>query len=164
MNIAVQASAFYPLLGSGLAASAVADDLSRYLLGIRADSFRTATVQLTLAESLRQLIQIYGECHESNWGGNDESPVRPNAIYEAANFLQLFTSTMQSPDIYPEPGGAIAFEWRFGTFKSLIASFAGDNAIEFACVNGRASTFFGRVPFYQAVPIEILRYLKDLSN
>ena len=145
--------------------SAVAGQLVDYLTTIESENLRTASAQNTLIASFMELFELYDGCNRPNWGGNDERRIGVAAVCAAYDFLKLLPAKYQRPDLIPEPQGAVAMEWRFGQFKSLILSFSGNGYLEFSLLNGRASNSAGRMAIYRGVmPLEVTRFLRDVST
>jgi len=124
----------------------------------------TGLSQVSMVKTLESLEQYKADCSLPNWGGDDETAVDPLAVENAAKFLKLLPAKFHRPDVVPEADGAIALEWRFGAFRSLIVSFTNSPQIEYSLLTGRLSADFGRRQFFGLVPLEIVRNLNRISN
>ncbi len=123
----------------------------------------TGLARITLDKTFDNLDEISRDCSKPNWGGEDEKPLSGSALADAKAFLSSLPRKYQSPDIIPEPSGAIAFEWRSGFFRSLIVSFVGGQRVEYSSLAGRSKASFGFLAFYGLIPLEIIRHLKEVE-
>lgn len=124
----------------------------------------TGFAQVSYGKTLELLKQIGKDYGVANWGGEGELPVDPKAIDNAINFLSLLPSKFQNPDVIPESSGAVAFEWRYGPFRSVIVSFMGTPRIEYSVLLSRSSASFGHCPFYGLIPLDVVRHLNSIGN
>jgi hypothetical protein len=160
-NIAGYANAFYP---SSFGASGSASFVRRKIQEIARDQLSTGFAQVSYGKTLELIEQVMKDCSGFNWGGEGELPVDPMAKVSAEKFLFLLPNKFHSADVIPEPNGAIALEWRFGPFKSMIISFMGWSRIEYSVLASRTSASFGHCQFYGSIPPELVRQLNSLSR
>lgn len=94
---------------------------------------------------LDELFQIYKECSDENWDGYDAEPITQKTLLEAEKFIELLPSSLNVPEIIPEPTGEIAFEWYRGKRFVFIASVGGNNfnLITYAGLFGKTSKIHG---------------------
>jgi hypothetical protein len=124
----------------------------------------TGVSQVSYGKTIKALEQIKLDYAVQNWGGDDEMPVDSMAIDNAADFLTLLQPKFHNPEVIPEADGSIAFEWRFGPFRSVIVAFSRSQRIEFSVLSSRTSASFGHCHFNGLVPLDIVRYLNSVGN
>lgn len=104
--------------------------------------FREKTVTFWSLDELRQrLDEVLAECSSPGWDGYDAIPINIAAYYEAIKFIERIPfSIIPMPEIIPEPGGEIAFEWYKGKRQVFVASVSGKNEIIYAGLFGMNKT------------------------
>lgn len=115
-----------------------------------------------LTKPLEALQEVYQECSEPNWDGYEANPISNEAYLEARKLLSLMPSFFPMPDILPEPGGEIGFEWYKEMGFSYVISVRGKNIITYAGRFGRDNETYGTEYFVDSVPKIILDGLKRL--
>ena len=125
---------------------------------------KTATTQLSKYRTLARLREVTASCSLPDWGGNDELPVSQLAISEALKLLEVLPQPFSSPEVSPEPTGAIAFEWRYAPMRILVFSMHGRGSIEYAGLLGRGTEFHGRSPFAGDLPNVLFRHLMSMQG
>lgn len=166
MTAAANSTSGYLGLGysSGSAMSGTAKYIKSIFSDLKRHRSRTAVVQSTEIESLNRLDALYSDCGVENWGGDDEAPVSIGAVLDAKSLIELLPTKYQSPDVIPEPAGAIALEWRYGRFRLIIISVSGNGRIEYAGFNGEQTQFHGALPFLGVVPELLYQHLNEVSR
>jgi hypothetical protein len=114
-----------------------------------------------IGEMLDSLSDTYDECSHPNWDGYDALPLTENAYEEARRFIQLLPTTIQHPEIVPEPSGEIGFEWRKGRRRIFAISIDGRNKLTYAGIFGSNKTH-GTEYFGDTLPSVIIDNLKRI--
>ncbi len=161
LNIAGYSNASF---ASSRGVSLVANLVKKSIQGITKFQSDTGTSQVSYGKTLEALAQFKIDYAEHNWGGDDELPIHPIAIENAEHFLALLPSKFHDPEVIPEADGSVAFEWRFGTFRSVIVVFSQLQRIEYSILSSRTSANFGHCSFYGLVPLDIVRHLNSIGN
>jgi len=105
------------------------------------------------------LIEVYNECSKENWDGYNAISVTEDTFYEAQKILDLLPSYFGMPDIFAEPSGAIAFEWRNGEKNIFVMSVDEKHAIYYAGIFGE-SKVHGTEYFEESLPMNIIENLR----
>lgn len=114
------------------------------------------------AEMLNELLEMYREYSVENWDGCNAEPVSQRAYLEAEKFISLLPSSLDAPEIIPEPNGDITFEWYRGKRFVFVAGLSGDNTISFAGLYGRTSKIHGSEYFGDRIPDSVIGYIHRL--
>lgn len=166
MTTAVASSSGY--LGftnaSGRGSSSTADYLRSKIVNVRLHQWQTGFAQVNAIDTIERLKDVFRDCRESGWGGSDEEAVQQEVVDEAEELIQSLPSKYQAPEIIPEPSGAIALEWTFGQFRTIVLSVSGKGMIEYAGLSGRNNQFFGKRVFTGELPDDIYRHMTALSG
>lgn len=149
---------------SGSAMSGTAEYIRSIFSDLKRHRSRTAVAQSTEIETLNKLDALYSDYRVENWGGDDEAPVSFGALLDAKKLIELLPTKYRSPDLIPEPTGAIALEWRYSRFRLLIISLSGNGRIEYAGFKGEQTQFHGALPFAGVFPELIYLHLNDVSR
>lgn len=116
-------------------------------------------------DAVRTLIdEVYRQCAGENWDGEGASPVSAQTIREAAKFLTALPLSLRTPEIVPEPAGAIGFEWRSGPNAIFVASVHGMQTITYAGLFGVGVTSYGTEEFTDSIPATIIEHLQRLRE
>lgn len=110
---------------------------------------------------LAQALQIFSSCSNPGWDGDHASPIRPDAMNAALDFICALPRGASIPDVVPEPGGTIGFEWRRGANKILVVSASPKRVLIYAAVLGDEGVAHGTRPFVGTVPNEIQELILD---
>lgn len=145
--------------------SAAAVNLANFKSNIANQRRNTGQAQLSELRTLDKISEVENTCSIANWGGEDEEPISPLSLIDARDFLESLPENFRSPDVLPEPSGTIAFEWRYGRYRSLIVSFRGGGSIAFSVLQAPNRTNFGSEQFHQGLIPEIIsRTLNSLTS
>jgi hypothetical protein len=131
---------------------------------IRQDQQNTAESSIALHNTLMQIDELERDCGLPNWGGENENAISRVTASEAKAFLAELPTSYQSPEVLPEPSGALAFEWRTGAFRSVIVSFVGNHRVEYSALSGRSNASFGYCAFHGIIPLEIVRLIREVTQ
>lgn len=145
---------------SGGGQSKTATYIGRQLRAISAHRDSAAYVQLSKYAAARKLKEVASLCSGSNWGGNDEEAISVQTVDEALTLLNTLPQAFNSPEITPEPNGAMAFEWRSKASRILVVSVSGKGIIEYAALSGPNSFTHGRNAFAGELPDVVFRLLE----
>lgn len=83
--------------------------------------------------------KISRDCVRDNWDGYNAATVTREAIEEAKRFLRLLPISLVSPDIMPEPDGAVGFVWQVKERHVFTVGIKGDGMIYAAWYDGGPS-------------------------
>jgi len=61
--------------------------------------------------TFQQLEEVFEECSEQSWDGENAKPISKEVLQNAKMFLESFPLGIESPEIGSEPDGAITLEW-----------------------------------------------------
>ena len=115
-----------------------------------------------LDEVLQSLNEVFEECTEEGWDGNDALPITEEAYFEAMKLIKsLPITSFPMPEVIPEPSGKIGLEWYREKRQVFIASVSGRNEIVYAGMFGANKTH-GTENFGDSLPSIILENLKRL--
>lgn len=145
-------------------ASGVANELREKAKNIANDYGLTGTAQISYFATVERLREVGEACSERNWGGEDEAPLAPTTIRYAEKFLELLPSRFQSPDVIPEPNGALSLEWWYSQFRSVIVAFHAEPKIEFSVLMSAENGNFGHCRFDGLIPLDVFRQLNAVSR
>jgi hypothetical protein len=109
-----------------------------------------------LADLYNGLIEVFKDYSESNWDGYGARPISRDAFVEGQRIIDLLSgSPLPLPEILPESGGEIAFEWR-NRDRVFVASVKGNQTIEYAGVFGKYPGTHGLELFAESIPATIV--------
>jgi hypothetical protein len=149
---------------SGHGRSETARKIDSTLIEVTGQQAKTACVQLGKYRTLRLLRDVAANCGESNWGGYEERAVSSEALDEAVRLLDALPAAFSSPDVTPEPSGAISYEWRFTARRILLLSVQGRGIVEYAGVMGQGTELHGRCAFAGDLPTVLFRLMIDVRG
>lgn len=113
------------------------------------------------AALLEELNEVHEDCSTEGWDGYDASPLSKEAHLEAQKLSKIIPMEFPNPEIVPEPGGDVGFEWYMGKGFSLILSVNGSRSITYVARIGKNETY-GREELVESFPETILHILKRL--
>lgn len=148
--------------GSTQVASKSASRIGNYLLDIATQPSRSVLASRRFDAVFEQIMVAYAESSESNWGGYNELPIRAESIRDACQFLFLLPAHLQNFDVFGEPDGALAVEWRNSAFESIILSFQGGGIVHFSNLRGPTSHLSGSFRLQGTIPIHVVRLIKEV--
>lgn len=91
-------------------------------------------------ETLSELKQVYRDCSIDNWDGYGANPITENTYLEAESIIEMLNETFLNfpmPEIVPEPGGEIAFEWNDDYGQTFVFSIDDNKTITYAGIFGQ---------------------------
>lgn len=140
--------------------SGATDDAARVASQFR-DFFRrfveSATGSERVLEPRQAIYEVLARCREGNWNGEDAEPISEETALRAIDLLVALPSYLPVPDIFPDPSGAIAFEWYRRPKHRLVLSIYGNGTIEFAGLLGTGNEIYGEARLGNDLP-EIIRF------
>ena len=110
---------------------------------------------------LQSLEDLFEECSEEGWDGNEASPITEDAYLEARRLIDNLPINLRMPEVVPEPSGEIGLEWSRGKDRVFVVSLSGRNEIVYAGLFG-INKVHGIEYFGDAVPSTILENLRRL--
>ena len=110
---------------------------------------------------LQSLEDLFEECSEEGWDGNEASPITEDAYLEARRLINNLPINLRMPEVVPEPSGEIGLEWSKGKDRVFVLSLSGRNEIVYAGLFG-INKVHGVEYFGDAVPSTILENLRRL--
>jgi hypothetical protein len=116
-----------------------------------------------LDEVLTALLEVYRECSCADWDGYGAAAVTPDAYEEAKKIIDLLPSSIQVPEIVPEPTGEIGFEWRQGRGRIFIMSVNGRHRISYAGIFDGNKTH-GSEYFEETLPSVVIEHLRRIYS
>jgi hypothetical protein len=98
-----------------------------------------------------ELQTVQRECKNRGWDGEDASPITPETIWTARQFLDSLPLGIRPPSVGAEPDGFVSFEWFKSSKHQLSISIGPEHTIYYACILGDkkangAEAFVGTVP------------------
>lgn len=145
-------------LNTGLSDSA--NLIPEELMRIRLDLANSCTGNERTASFLA-LLELY---EARARGSEDEAPIPPDALFEAARFLEGLPPEVPAPDVDATPPGEVAFTWQIDREHSYLATFLGDGSVAYAGLLGGKSRTRGREVFTRLIPPRILLDLRQLHS
>ncbi len=115
-------------------------------------------------DAVRELLTTFQECSREDWDSEGALPISTRTLQEAVKFLTALPLTIQTPEVIPEPMGAIGFEWRGGKNALFVASVHGTQKITYAGLFGPGVTVHGSEDFNDSIPGAIVNNLQRLRD
>ena len=116
-----------------------------------------------LDQVLTSLLKVCKECSCAGWDGYGAVAVTPDAYEEAKKIIDLLPSSIQMPEIVPEPTGEIGFEWRRGQGRIFIISVNGSHRISYAGIfDGNES--HGSEYYEETLPSVVIEHVRRLYS
>jgi hypothetical protein len=134
--------------------------LSKYFDDIVAELRKSITLG-GKTDVLQSLEDLFKECSETGWDGNEASPITEDAYVEARRLISNLPINLRMPEVVPEPSGEIGLEWSRGKDRVFILSLSGKNEIVYAGLFG-INKVHGVEYFGDMVPSTILENLRRL--
>ena len=138
---------------------------SRFVTGLVREAIaRTGLDEFFTDDLHAELHGLWGECRESNWGGDDEAPLDPSAAVHASGLIERLPASIRRPELVPEPDGSLGMSWRLKPGHELILSFDGNGNIHFVTAANDAGRLKVRENGYERANALILDHhrLDDL--
>ena len=111
------------------------------------------------------LIEIFKDCSRPDWDGYGAMAVSYNEIDTARKFLWMLPESITTPEVSPDPDGAISFNWGNG-YDQMFSISAEKNILIYAGLFNDGVKKHGQLPFYNEIPIEITdilsRYFRQI--
>jgi len=108
-------------------------------------------------------LEVYRECSCADWDGYGALAVTRDAYEEAKKIIDLLPSSIQMPEIVPEPTGEIGFEWRQGRGRIFIMSVNGRHRISYAGIFDGNKTH-GFEHFEETLPSVVTEQVRRLYS
>jgi hypothetical protein len=118
---------------------------------------------LRIFMALQSIDNLYKAYSSENWDGFQAKPISIKALEEAKKLISLLPSTFPLPEVMPEPGGEIAFEWYKNKQYIFIISVGGNNIITYAGIFGEANKTHGTEFFSDSLPSLIIQNIQRLN-
>lgn len=115
---------------------------------------------ISLFDELRETLE---DCAEDGWDGYDASKIDEDIIDDVLKFINLLPTNLSLPEIIPEPGGEIAFEWYKDKWHVFTASISAHGIINYAGLFGPGRKAYGTEYFTDSVPAIIIQNIKRLN-
>jgi len=113
----------------------------------------------SFGQPFNELIQIFQDCHNSNWDGYKALPVLPNTLSLAQEVLRALPLGTPAPSFGAEPDGHITMEWYHSPYRTLSVSISPEKKLHFAALIG-TNTYYGTESFYG----DVSKNIKDLIH
>lgn len=154
-------SALVPIQ-SGVSDAAI--EISKILKRTAVELIRSATGQARIVDPLSSLDRLFEECSEENWDGEGAAAIPYQAFEEAERLVYALPSFVPSPDVLPEPIGAVAFEWYRNQHCIYVLSVRGNHSVEFAGLFGPGDEIHGKANFDGGLPAMVAEHLRTLFH
>lgn len=147
------------------ASSGASDDAARIASQFREFFSRfvqSATGSERVLEPRQAIYDLVTRCAQDNWNGEGAEPIAAEAASRASELLVSLPSYLPVPDIFPDPSGAISFEWYRRPKHRLVLSIYGNGAVEFAGLLGVGNEVYGEARMAGGLPEIIRAHLRQL--
>lgn len=118
---------------------------------------QSATGSERVLEPRQAIYELVSRCGRDNWNGEGAEKITDDAATRAVELLMALPSYLPIPDIFPDPSGAISFEWYRRPKHRLVLSVYGNGTIEFAGLLGTGNEVYGEASLGNGLP-EIVRF------
>jgi len=125
---------------------------------------QSATGSERLLEPRQAILEILAKCSRDNWNGDDAERIPQEAAARAIELLVTLPSYLPVPEIFPDPTGAISFEWYRRPKHRLAMSIYGNGSVEFAALLGLGNEIYGEARMGSALPDIIRAHLRQLFS
>jgi len=116
-------------------------------------------------DAIRSLFEdVYRNCSQENWDGEGAAVISIQTVREAERCLNALPLSVRTPEIVPEPSGAIGFEWRSGPNAVFVTSVHGTQTLTFAGLFGVDASSYGTEQFIDSIPATIIEHLQRLRE
>jgi len=122
----------------------------------------SATGNQRIAEPAQAIYDVLSKCNKENWNGEGEEPISKETARRAELLLLTLPSYLPVPDIFPDPTGAISFEWYRRPKHRFVVSIYGSGTIEFAGLLGVGNEVYGAARMGDGLPRILQAHLRDL--
>ena len=119
-----------------------------------------------IQQIINELNEIFNSCSQDNWDGYGANPISFNTYLEAKNIINMLNATFLNfpmPEITPEPGGDIAFEWSDDYGRTFVFSIDDNQTLTYAGIFGANNTH-GTELLGDFIPASIISHLKRLYS
>jgi hypothetical protein len=123
---------------------------------------QSATGSERILEPRQAIYDLVIRCARDNWNGEGAERITEEAAARASELLVALPSYLPIPDIFPDPSGAISFEWYRRQRHRLVLSIYGNGALEFAGLLGVGNEVYGEVRMAGGLPEIIRAHLRQL--
>jgi len=123
---------------------------------------QSATGSERVLEPRQAIYDLVARCAQENWNGEGAEPITADAASRASELLVSLPSYLPVPDIFPDPSGAISFEWYRRPKHRLVLSIYGNGAVEFAGLLGVGNEVYGEARMAGGLPEIIRAHLRQL--
>ena len=123
---------------------------------------QSATGSERVLEPRQAIYDLVTRCARDNWNGEGAEPITAEAASRASELLVSLPSYLPVPDIFPDPSGAISFEWYRRPKHRLVLSIYGNGAVEFAGLLGVGNEVYGEARMAGGLPEIIRAHLRHL--
>ncbi len=104
-------------------------------------------------------IDLYLKCSKESWDGYEASPITMKALEQTSSLIDSLPPWAPKPDIIPTPEGEISMEWHTLS-KQVLSAYPKEEHLIYAASLGPMNIQYGRFPFKESWPEEILLMLK----
>lgn len=122
----------------------------------------SATGNKRIAEPRQAIYDVQLKCNEANWGGEEEQPISRESALRAEELLLALPSYLPVPEIFPDPTGAISFEWYRRPKHRLVLSIYPTGIVEFAGLLGVGNEVYGSARLEGGLPNILRSQLREL--
>ena len=109
------------------------------------------------------LMEISNDCSQSDWDGYEAMAVTSNEINIARKFLSMLPESIKTPEVSPDPDGAISFNWGEG-HDLLFSVSPTNNLLFYAGIFPNGAKTHGQIPDYDEIPKEITIILSRFNR
>ena len=124
---------------------------------------RDETVTLSRQPLYDQLIDIFIQCSQSGWDGEDSDPVNRNTLMIARQFVESLPVDYRTPTMSGEPDGHISLEWYVHPRRILTVSINPNGILHWAALIGVEDPR-GSCRFYGEMPKTLLYWIGRVCN
>ena len=88
------------------------------------------------SEVISQLWEMFDDCTERDWDGNDAEPLSGVAAVAVTAFIRSMPDRLPLPELAPEPDGAISLDWIESRHRRFSVSFGSNDRLAYAWLDG----------------------------
>lgn len=125
---------------------------------------QSATGSERVLEPRQAVLDLVVKCGNDNWNAEGAQRIPVEAAARAIELLAALPSYIPVPDIFPDPTGAISFEWYRRPKHRLLLSIYGSGAVEFAALLGVGNEMYGEARMEGGLPEIIRAHLRQLFS
>ena len=119
---------------------------------------RDETVTFSRQPLYDQLIDVFLQCSQPGWEGEDSDAVDRETLMIAKEFVESLPEAYRTPTISGEPDGHISLEWYVHPRRILTVSINPNGILHWAALIG-AEDPRGSCPFYGEMPRTLLYWI-----